>query len=175
MQPQDADKYVNQLTNFSMLEQMMNLNKGVSNLSIGQISNNTQEAVRFVGRDVIAKGDGLTWDEKGISPVRYNLQDDAEEMTVSIFNENGDLVRKVSLEGRAGAAEFQWDGRDDEGRELAPGRYSVSIEAVDADGEPMPVDTYVRGRVDGVRFDNGYPELLVDGRRLRMSDITEVH
>ena len=27
MAPQDSDKYVDQLTNFSMLEQMMNLNK----------------------------------------------------------------------------------------------------------------------------------------------------
>ena len=56
MQPQDADKYVQQLTNFSNLEQLMNLNKGVEQLGIGQLSNNTQEAIRFVGRDVVAKG-----------------------------------------------------------------------------------------------------------------------
>ena len=49
MQPQDSEKFVAQLTNFSMLEQLMNLNKGVGQLSLGQISNNTQEAVRFVG------------------------------------------------------------------------------------------------------------------------------
>jgi hypothetical protein len=29
--------------------------------------------------------------------------------------------------------------------------------------------------VDGIRFDQGFPELLVDGRRLKMSDIAEVH
>ena len=52
MAPQESDKYVDQLTNFSMLEQMMNLNKGVNNLSIGQLSNNSQDAVRFVGREV---------------------------------------------------------------------------------------------------------------------------
>ena len=55
MAPQDSEKYVQQFTQFSMLEQMMNLNKGVEGLSLGQISNNTQEAVRFVGRSVVAK------------------------------------------------------------------------------------------------------------------------
>ena len=43
----------------SNLEQLMNLNKGVEQLSIGQLSNNTQEAIRFVGRDVVAKGNTL--------------------------------------------------------------------------------------------------------------------
>ncbi len=175
MQPQESEKFVQQLTNFSMLEQMMNLNKGVGQLSIGQISNNTQEAIRFVGRDVVAKGSGLMWDEQGISPVRYNLQDDAESVTISIYDENGELVRQATLDGRSGPGEFQWDGTDDEGQQREQGRYSVTVDAVDAEGEAMPVDTYVRGHVDGIRFDSGYPELLVDGRRLRMSDITEVH
>ena len=46
---------------------------------------------------------------------------------------------------------------------------------MNAEEDAMAVDTYVRGRVDGLRYDNGYPELVVDGRRLRMSDITEVN
>jgi len=29
--------------------------------------------------------------------------------------------------------------------------------------------------VDGVRFDAGFPELVINGRRLKMSEITEVH
>ena len=154
---------------------MMNLNKGVGQLSLGQISNNTQEAVRFVGRDVIAKGSGLMWDEQGISPVRFNLQDEADSVKISIYDENGNLVREASVDGSAGPRQFQWDGTDDEGRQREPGRYTVSIEALDEEGNELPVDSYVRGRVDGVRFDNGYPELLVNGRRLRMSDISEVN
>ena len=78
-------------------------------------------------------------------------------------------------DGSAGPRQFQWDGTDDEGRQREPGRYTVSIEALDEEGNELPVDSYVRGRVDGVRFDNGYPELLVNGRRLRMSDISEVN
>lgn len=175
MQPQDADKYVQQLTNFSNLEQLMNLNKGVEQLGIGQLSNNTQEAIRFVGRDVVAKGNTLHWDESGISPVRYNLQDEAENVTAKVYDSTGTVVRTAQLPNRAGKGQFEWDGRDDEGRLLEPGEYTVSVEAFNAEEDAMAVDTYVRGRVDGLRYDNGFPELVVDGRRLRMSDITEVN
>jgi flagellar basal-body rod modification protein FlgD len=176
MSPQDSEKYVQQFTQFSMLEQMMNLNKGVEGLSIGQISNNTQEAVRFVGRSVVAKGDALHWDEeRGISPVKYRLQDDAERVELKVYDSNGNAVRTASLPGNAGPGQFEWDGTDDEGRMLGPGDYTISLEAFDAEENGYPVDTFVRGRVDSVRFDNGYPELVVDGRRLRLSDISEVN
>jgi flagellar basal-body rod modification protein FlgD len=176
MAPQDSEKYVQQFTQFSMLEQMMNLNKGVEGLSLGQISNNTQEAVRFVGRSVVAKGDALHWDEEtGISPVKYRLQDDAESVELKVYDNHGSVVRTVSLPANAGPGQFEWDGTDDDGRLLEPGEYSISIEAYDEEENGHPVDTFVRGRVESVRFDNGYPELVVDGRRLRLSDISEVN
>ena len=86
-----------------------------------------------------------------------------------------DIVRTVSLPNTAGPGEFDWDGTDDDGRLLQPGDYSIGIESFDEEGNGFPVDTYVRGRVDSVRFDKGYPELVVDGRRLRLSDVTEVN
>ena len=49
MSPQDSNQYVQQLTQFSTLEQLMTLNDGVETLALGQMSNNSQEALRFVG------------------------------------------------------------------------------------------------------------------------------
>ena len=175
LDPQDSDKYVQQFTQFSQLEQMMNLNKGVENISVGQLSNNTQEAVRFVGRDVVAKGSSLIWDENGPGQVRYMLPQEAETFGIQIFDEEGELVRQDSLPTSVGQGAYNWDGYNDAGELQMPGRYQISVEALDADGEPIVADTYVRGRVAGVRFDAGYPELVVDGRRLKMSEITEVH
>ena len=59
-----------------------------------------------------------------------------------------------------------WDGRDNDGNIVAEGDYPISIEATDAEGNKLPVDTYVRGQVDSVRFDNGFPA-VVNGRRLK--------
>ena len=175
MAPQESDKYVDQLTNFSMLEQMMNLNKGVNNLSIGQLSNNSQDAVRFVGREVVAKGDSIGFGQEGAEPVKYGMPHDAQSATLSIYDKRGNLVRQEAIDASPGASQYMWDGRDNDGNIVAEGDYLISIEATDAEGNKLPVDTYVRGQVDSVRFDNGFPELVVNGRRLKMSDVTEVN
>ena len=174
MSPQDSDKYVDQLTSFSMLEQMMNLNKGVNNLSVGQLSNNTQDAVRFVGREVIARGDSINFDGTTAAPVKYHMPYGVVTSTVSVYDQNGNLVHQEEANSAPGASQFEWDGRDSEGRVVPPGEYRVAVEAYDESENPVPVDTFVRGQVESVRFDNGFPELLVGGRRLKMSDITEV-
>ena len=62
---------------------------------------------------------------------------------------------------------------NDDGRLMEPGQYRVQVTAEDADGNPLITNTQVRGRVTGVRFDNGYPELMIGDRRLRMSDVIE--
>ena len=173
MSPQDSDKYVDQLTSFSMLEQMMNLNKGVNNLSVGQLSNNTQDAVRFVGREVIARGDSINFDGTTAAPVKYHMPYGVVTSTVSVYDQNGNLVHQEEANPAPGASQFEWDGRDSEGRVVPPANIEA-VEAYDESENPVPVDTFVRGQVESVRFDNGFPELLVGGRRLKMSDITEV-
>jgi flagellar hook assembly protein FlgD len=61
----------------------------------------------------------------------------------------------------------------EDGRSAPSGRYTVSVEASKGDN-PVPVDTFVRGQVTGVRFDEGYPELMIGERRIRMTDVVEV-
>lgn len=172
--PQETEQYMQQLTQFSTLEQMMNLNEGVESLAIGQLSNNNQEALRFVGREVIARGDQLTLEGADPVPVRYQTDPEAATVTVTIYDAAGEAVRTAEVPADRGSGTFEWDGADDDGVPQPAGRYTVSIEAVDAQGAPLTADTYLRGQVTGVRFDNGYPELMIGDRRMRLSDVIEV-
>ena len=71
MAPQD--EYVQQFTQFSMLEQMMNLNKGVE----GYRSVNRNNTKRPFARWTKRCGKVMRWDEELGFPVKYRLQDDA--------------------------------------------------------------------------------------------------
>ena len=177
MQPQQSEQYMQQLTQFSTLEQLMNLNDGVSSLAVGQLSNNSQEALRFVGRDVTARGDAFDLAGEGSAELRYDLPEDAADgkVTIRITDEAGEVVREIERPAQAGPQSVLWDGVGDDGARVPQGRYHVSVEATDAEGDALPVDTFVRGTVSGVRFDQGFPELMVGERRIRLSDITEVH
>ena len=174
LSPQDSNEYVNQLTQFSTLEQLMSLNSGVETLALGQMSNNSQEALRFVGHDVIARGDKLSHDQGEIQEIAYEVQGNADEANVVIRDAYGEVVYEEAIDpNSAGVQRYEWDGRTKDGRSAPSGRYSVSIEANEGD-KPVPVDTYVRGQVTGVRFDEGYPELMIGDRRVRMTEIVEV-
>ena len=173
LSPQDSDQYVQQLTQFSTLEQLMSLNDGVETLALGQMSNNSQEALRFVGRDVIARGDKLTHDQGESQEIAYEIQGKADQANIVIRDAYGEVVYEQEIDPSSGVQRFDWDGRTKDGRSAPSGRYSVSVEANEGEN-PIAVDTYVRGQVTGVRFDEGYPELLIGDRRVRMTEVVEV-
>jgi flagellar basal-body rod modification protein FlgD len=173
MSPQDSNQYVEQLTQFSTLEQLMTLNSGVETLAIGQMSNNSQEALRFVGRNVIARGESLEHTQGSFDEIGYEVQGEADRASISIRNAYGEVVYESETSIEGGVQRFTWDGRDQDGRTLPSGRYTVGIEASKGD-TPIPVDTYVHGQITGVRFDQGYPELMIGDRRVRMTEVLEV-
>ena len=173
MSPQDSDQYVQQMTQFSSLEQLMNLNKGIETLAIGQMSNNSQEALSFVGRDVVARGDQLSHTRGDYSEIAYDVKGDAEEASLVVRDSYGEVVFETDVRADSGVQRYTWDGRDKDGNMLPSGKYSVSVEASNGDA-PVPVDSYVRGEVTGVRFDQGYPELMIGDRRIRMTEVLEV-
>ena len=171
--PQDSTEYVQQLTQFSTLEQLMSLNDGVESLALGQLSNNSQEALRFVGHDVIARGDKLSHQQGDYSEVGYEIQGEATSAQLVIRDATGEVVYESEISASQGVQRFQWDGRNSDGRSVPSGNYSISIEAANGD-QPVPVDTYVRGQVTGVRFDQGFPELMIGDKRVRMTEVIEV-
>ena len=173
LSPQDSDQYVQQLTQFSTLEQLMSLNSGVETLALGQMSNNSQEALRFVGRDVIAQGDKLNHDRGETQEIGYEIKGEADQANIVVRDATGEIVFEQQIDVAQGVQRYEWDGRTKDGRSAPSGRYSVSLEAQKGD-TPVPVDTYVRGTVTGVRFDEGYPELMIGDRRVRMTEVVEV-
>lgn len=176
MNAQGSEQFMQQLSQFSMLEQMMNLNEGVNRLALGQISSNNQEALTFLGREVITdseqieRADGL--------PTTFEIRPGgpSPSMTVRIYNSAGELVRtEEGLSSPSGASvDFTWDGLDDEGNPTPDGAYRVEVEGQNGAGEIVQAGIRSRGRVTGVRFDEGYPELLVGERKVRMSEVVEV-
>lgn len=116
------------------------------------------------------------------TPLDFELADNAEEVTITIYNELGTPVHIMEM-GRmtAGPQEVLWDGRDSDGNYLPDGAYTYSVKAVgftdgDGDGENdmVGVTTNLRGRVTGVTYENGYPELLLGEQSVTLGDVISV-
>ncbi|NLP09061.1 hypothetical protein GX408_01555 [bacterium] len=65
--------------------------------------------------------------------VAFFLQDTAEEVDLSFYTVSGRRIRSEKLHGVTGYVEWDWDGRDEDGRELANGVYYLKFVARSGD------------------------------------------
>src|SRR4051812_22477924 len=65
--PSDSNAFVAQLAQFTILEQMQNVNSSLESLLIGQASANNNSAINLVGKEILYKTDEITL-EKGELP-----------------------------------------------------------------------------------------------------------
>jgi len=177
LSPTDPGEFVAQLSQFSSLEQLMNIKGGLDLVAVTQTAGTSAQMVSFIGKDVAFDGGSIAWSD-GQAPVdmRFTLKNPAAELEVRIADANGKTLETRTLGAQpAGNQVFTFDGRLQDGRPLPPGTYTVEITAKDGAGNGTPIDLKSTGRVTGVTFSNGYPQLvLADGRTLGLAQVLDV-
>ena len=150
LEPQDNGEFISQLAQFSSLEQLESLNVTATDMSQNFQSNRALEASMLVGREVQVRTDTAWLTEgKPFSGV-IELPASSSSVSVSIYGEDGTLVRKSDLGARTGGeVELLWDGKDNSGNQLPSGNYRVKAEAV-IDGENEQLNTLLGANVNSV-------------------------
>ena len=139
-----------------------------------QLKNSTNMyAVGVLGK--MAKiGDSGVVKEEG-SGVKFAgfLESAAKGGTINIRDNNGKLVRTLEFgEAKAGANNFEWDGKDSAGNDAKAGTYSVEINYVDLAGKARSggVGNYL---VEGVKFIDGVAQVKVGGQYVSIDKVKE--
>ncbi|NJB68459.1 flagellar basal-body rod modification protein FlgD [Desulfobaculum xiamenense] len=177
LNPMDDKEFTSQLAEFSNLEQLTAINKGVASLSQQTIHQEMVNASNFIGKEVRALGDNLSIREDGsVSQLFYALKSEAQKVYMNIFDKDSNIIRTIQLGSQAaGEHDFQWDGKDWRGNALPEGLYYVALAAEGKDGEAILTQTEVSGLVEGVQYANGQNYLrLSDGRVVAFNFVKEV-
>jgi len=175
LNPLDSTDFTAQLAQFSSLEQLFNMNASLQDILTYQGSLNNAMAVGLIGRVVKVDGDSFTL--AGTADLEYALADDAASVTITIQDEEGNVVATIDAGAQqAGEQSFCWDGTGDDGLHLPDGDYTFSVTAVDGNGENVEVETSVTGTVTGITFDSGVTYLVLDnGMQVSLGEIMEVY
>lgn len=160
LQPMDPTEYVSQLATFSQLEQQTETNKQLASIGGIVAAVMSRADLSYIGMDVEAKLDVFTFDGKQID-FRY-VTAGADKVEIAIIDDKGQVVRTVEGENASGEQEFSWDGRGDDGQQVADGNYRISINAFDADGVPVQSVVSMRGIVKEVITENGVSVLVYE-------------
>ncbi len=176
LEPMSNTEFVAQLAQFSGVEQLVAVNEGINILGIQQMGMSNAQASTFIGKEVMVRSDKLDVSD-GNDPVSgsFKLQGDAVSVKVNIRDASGATIRTMELGPQEqGEVSFEWDTRDDNGNLVAPGSYRVDAVAEDSEGNPVSWEAQVRGKVTGVDYTNGYPELVIGSVKAMLSDIVRV-
>ena len=177
MNPMKGEDMAAQLAQFSSLEQMTNVSKGIEDLNGlvgGQMLHMMQagSALGVLGRTVIAAGDQVSLDGSGSPTVTVNLASRGASGTLRILDATGREVGSREL-GALPAGRQDIDlGNAAAG--LPAGVYRYRVEVMGGGGEPVDVTSFVRARVDSIRNGPTGPILTAGGISVPYGSIVEI-
>jgi len=174
LNPMENTEFVAQLSQFSSLEQLWNVNENMQAETLLSQSIHNSMVASLVGKEVKAVSNAVNLSEDGQSNISFSLAD-AANTEISIYDESGNLVRTID-QGllQSGNHEAMWDGKDNQGNQLPAGDYAFYIKAVDVNGNDVTVNSFARGQITGVRFIDGSPILLVGNQEIKPADVVEI-
>ncbi|MBY0408074.1 MAG: gliding motility-associated C-terminal domain-containing protein [Rickettsiales bacterium] len=158
---------------------------GVSNLSLGSFTipttsvlkiagtPATQDPVNYIGRIIEAEGNKGDL-SGGKASFEYDLPDDVEKATVSIYKTDGTLVYTGDGTTIAGRNKVVWDGTNASGEDMPAGTYTFTVKATGKNDAPVAATTYTTGVVKAVETQNGVSRLSLGSFTIPMNSILKV-
>jgi flagellar basal-body rod modification protein FlgD len=173
LEPLDSNEFTAQLVEFSSVEQQVKQNDQLEILNRLISASASANAVSYIGNNVTASSSVNHLPASGSTSWQLAAARDASA-NVTIRNEAGNVVREMEIDLNDGTNTFAWDGLNDAGTRQPSGTYSIEVSANDANGQSVPVDTRMVGRVDSVDFSTGEPVLEVGSVFIPLSMVQSV-
>jgi len=179
MEPMKNEDFVAQLAQFSSLEQMSNMNdaleESIAMQSLTNQSITNSLATGLIGKSVKAQYNqvSLTYGEN--IDFNYITESAAKQLTLRIYNENGQLVRTEEMYNIGkGEHVYNWNGKDDLGNGLPSGSYTFELEGVDASDNAVTALGYLQGEVNGIRYEGSGAVIRVGNQTISFGDVYEI-
>ncbi len=179
LSPEDPKDFVAQLAQFSSLEQQINSNTNLENLSKAiqslQQYQSMAQGVSLLGKTVQASGNQLSVAGGRALDASFQLPKAAKQVAIGIFDSTGQQVATLNLGSQpAGTLNISWDGKDSKGNQVADGMYTYQVSAQDSGGNAIQVDNYITGTVDEVHQDSQGVWVKVNGHQMLLNSIVSV-
>lgn len=162
MKPMDSGEFFNQITQFSSVAGIQDLQNTFSKVADAILSGQALQASSLVGRNVML--DSSTAYLENNKPVEgaVDVTMPVDNLRVSIYTQSGELVKTIDLGQKpTGLAEFSWDGTNEKGNSVPPGKYNIEAN-VKYGRDTYSQGTLVKERVDSVALGSGLQDIKLN-------------
>lgn len=175
LNPVENQEFVAQLATFSSLEQETNQTNLLQKLVDNQNGTATSQALSLIGKDVTVAADRFLYQPGENTEFVFNAPESGA-YPVQIVTDSGQVVMTDMVSAAsAGPNSYEFTGRGPNGEQLPAGIYNIVIgETTSSNGDKESLQTFMRGSVEGVNFQQGVPVLVVNGQPVEMSQVSAV-
>lgn len=179
MNPEDSSEFTSQLTQFSSLEQLYNLNDSMEALANTQMQSDRFSTMDLIGKDVVYADASFEFSGDSVN-VGYQLDGTASSVSMYIQDPAGSTVATLHPTDMSKGDHFiEWNGLDDDGNELPHGDYKIILQgSSDTDNGTIAISPLVQSEVTGVDFSDETGEATIHtmaGAEIASSSIIAVY
>ena len=164
---QDIAKFIENTVKLRELEVMKKFEDSVQSLN----DNNTLflNATNLIGKSVLYKGE-RTYVENGKTNVSFELEEDAPQATVYLYDEEDNVVAKKTFTDLQAKKRYSFEVDDSD---IADGYYRVSVVAQKESGG-IKSEIYSTAKVNGIQKEGSNIMALIDDQEIPVSDIEKI-
>jgi flagellar basal-body rod modification protein FlgD len=181
-QPYDNQQFAAQLATFSQLEQLTDIRTLLEDqadiIALMAMSMENTALPGMIGKYATAASGTLDFD--GINPTEIGFKTPYPVASgkVKITDSSGKIVRMIDLDTgdcMTGEHKINWDGCDDAGNRLLPGKYKVSVDLTERDGDnSIKAETFTVGKIEAVKFKKDGTVLVINGTEVPLGAVNDV-
>ena len=175
LDPMKGQEFSSQLAQFSQVEQLENINSGISSsneldLQLTRSITNSLSTT-MVGKEAKVNGNQVMVDQDDIPSVSFNLKDYADNVEIKLQNSQGKTVRTINKKGLE-AGEHSID-IDKSGLDLENEKYTFSVNATNGENSVKAAPMMI-GLVKSVRFNEQGSFVVLGNTEAPFSSVLEV-
>ena len=178
LSPMDSTQFTQQLVAMTGVEAQINGNAKLDTLIAQGKSQQLTAAAGFIGDSITATGNQAWLDANG-NPVQigYTLPSAAGAALIQISDSSGNIVANLQGTTNKGFNTGTWDGTNDQGTAMPSGVYTVQVQALDQNSQPITsgITQSIIGTVTNVTSDsNNDTELAIGGVTVPLTAVTAI-
>lgn len=179
--PYDNQQFAAQLATFSQLEQLTDIRKLMEDqadiFALMAMSVENTSLPSMIGKYASATSDTLDIDGMNPSEIGYKVNLPGVSGVATIYDSAGKVVRTIELSGSqvvTGNHTIEWDGKDDNGDKMLPGKYKIVVESTETDGSTTKLETHTVGKIEAIRYKNTGTVVVINGIEVSLASINDV-
>lgn len=150
--PMENGEFIAQMAQFGTMAGIGDLKDSLTQLTTSLVSNQSLQAASLIGHTVKAQNNNalLSANTESIKGTVI-LPSGNGATVVNVYNQAGNLIKRINL---ANGTEFAWNGTDEEGARLGPGRYYFSAETM-VSGRNEAANILIESKITSVGLGGG--------------------